>query len=237
MSCGIYKIENLLNNKCYIGQSIDIEQRWLKHKSAKDDFLIHKALRKYGIENFIFEILVICDQNELNAKECEYIKKYNSLIPNGYNMIQGGSNGAGISKSKKIFQYDLAGNFIAEYLSAKQASEIMNISHGNICSCCRGERNYAGGYQWRYENDKRPLKHFETVVQIKNKKVIQQVDINNGNIINEYPTLSAAGKDNAISIGNIGECCQGKRKTAGGFKWVKKIIEEKKEIIKEIKGE
>ena len=54
MTCGIYKIENQLNKKCYIGQSINIEHRFAKHKCAKDDFYIHRALKKYGIENFYF---------------------------------------------------------------------------------------------------------------------------------------------------------------------------------------
>ena len=54
MSIGIYKIENLINHKVYIGQSIEIERRWQKHLGAKDDFVIHRALRKYGKENFSF---------------------------------------------------------------------------------------------------------------------------------------------------------------------------------------
>ena len=47
MSIGIYKIENLINHKIYIGQSIEIEKRWQKHLNAKDNFVIHKALQKY----------------------------------------------------------------------------------------------------------------------------------------------------------------------------------------------
>ena len=236
MTCGIYKIENQLNKKCYIGQSINIEHRFAKHKCAKDDFYIHRALKKYGIENFTFKILEECSQNELNDKEQFYIKTYNSLVPNGYNMIPGGSNGAGLAKGKSICQYSLNGDFIASYSSAKEASEKTKLSHGTICACCRGERNHTGGYQWRYSNSLLPLKKFQKIVQTKTKKIIQQIDMNN-NIINEYSTLSAAGKSNQITISNISECCNGKRKTAGGFKWVKKIIKEEKEIIKEIKGE
>ena len=69
MTCGIYKIENLINGKVYIGQSIEIEKRWQKHLNAKDDFLIHKALRKYGKSNFSFSILEECAINELDARE------------------------------------------------------------------------------------------------------------------------------------------------------------------------
>jgi group I intron endonuclease len=69
MICGIYKIENLINGKIYIGQSIEIEQRWKKHLAASDDFLIHKALRKYGKENFSFTILEECDLLKLDERE------------------------------------------------------------------------------------------------------------------------------------------------------------------------
>lgn len=69
MTCGIYKIENLKNGKIYIGQSIEIERRFQKHLVAKDDFYIHKALRKYGKENFTFQIIEECDLKILNERE------------------------------------------------------------------------------------------------------------------------------------------------------------------------
>ena len=222
MTCGIYKIENLLNGKCYIGQSINIESRIAKHKSAKDNFYIHRALRYYGVKNFSFMILEECDQKLLDQKEKEYIFIYNSLAPNGYNMIPGGSNGAGLAKGKAINQYTLEGKYIKTYPSAKQASINTGLSHGTICACCRGERNYTGNYQWRYVENIFPLKCYKKIIQFNTKKVIQKIDINNNRVLNEYPSLSAAAKSNRISVGNISECCSGKRKTAGGFKWIKK---------------
>ena len=236
MTCGIYKIENLINGKCYIGQSVNIEHRFQKHKCANDNFYIHNALKKYGIQNFIFSIVEECSPEQLNEKEKMYIQVYNSLMPNGYNMIEGGSNGVGLNKRKKVYQYNLQGEKINSYNSAKEASEKTGLSHGTICSCCRGERKQTGGYQWRYENSNLPLKCFQEIIKTETKKIIQQLDENN-NIIGEYPTLSAAGKSNKISISNISECCNGKRKTAGGFKWVKNISKKEKKIIKEIKGE
>ena len=76
MSVGIYKIENNINHKIYIGQSIDIEKRWLHHKflgqNLKDydtSYYIHAALNKYGVENFEFSIIETCKPDELNDKE------------------------------------------------------------------------------------------------------------------------------------------------------------------------
>lgn len=234
MSCGIYKIENLLNGKSYIGQSIEIEHRFAKHKCAKDDFYIHRAIRKYGVENFSFKILEECNLEELNEKEKYWIKYYNSLTPNGYNMIPGGSNGAGLVKGKEIEQYDLDGIYITSYPSANQASQLTGISHGNICACCRKERNYAGEFQWKYKDSDKKIKTFKKITKVvKKENIIQQIDKKTNLVIKEYPTLSSAGKENKISIGNISECCQGKRNTAGGYRWKKIVKETKKEFIVE----
>ena len=55
--CGIYRIHNNLNNKDYIGQAIDIYQRWRQHKARYDDCAIHRAISKYGIDNLLFQFL------------------------------------------------------------------------------------------------------------------------------------------------------------------------------------
>lgn len=94
---GIYKITNQLNNKTYIGQSCDIERRWREHRNSLYsshcyDYPLYRALRKYGLENFSFEILEKCSLEELNDKERDYIDKYNSILPNGYNQTLGGQN-------------------------------------------------------------------------------------------------------------------------------------------------
>lgn len=100
----IYCFTNLINQKKYIGQSInDDNSRYNNHKSSylrekASDYNspLHRAFRKYGFENFSYEILAkhIDDINLLNQLEINYIKKYNSLIPNGYNIEPGGKNSA-----------------------------------------------------------------------------------------------------------------------------------------------
>lgn len=94
---GIYKISNNINNKVYIGCSVDIDKRFKEHKSYEKSInqynkTLYKAFRKYGIENFSFEILEICLKEELAEKECFYIKKFNSYL-NGYNETIGGDIG------------------------------------------------------------------------------------------------------------------------------------------------
>lgn len=112
----IYKITNKINGKVYIGQTIkSLQQRWSQHccdaKYHKTNSVLHKAIIKYGAINFIVEqIDVACDREELNEKEKHWIKSYNSIIPNGYNIDIGGFGGCSseehrerISKSLKIF--------------------------------------------------------------------------------------------------------------------------------------
>ena len=215
MTCGIYKIENILNGKIYIGQSIEIERRWQKHLSANDNFLIHKAIKKYGKENFHFSIIEECDASLLNEKECYWIKFYNSVIPNGYNMIQGGSNGIGLSKGIKVIQYSLNGNYIAEYDSANQASAKTGIDHWSICACCRKEYKHAGNYQWRYADDKEEI----IPLSIRTDFTVLQLNKDNNEIIAEFSSIKEATLKTGIASSTICNVCKGKGKTAGGFKW------------------
>jgi len=92
----IYKVKNLLNEKYYIGQALEFIKRKRCHisysKKEKPTSYFHKALKKYGINNFDWKILCKCDsKNELDEMEFHYIKQYNSYITNnGYNMTWGG---------------------------------------------------------------------------------------------------------------------------------------------------
>lgn len=76
IKCGIYKITNQINQKSYIGQSTDILGRWRHHKSSSKNeisaaynYPLQRAFRKYGIENFSFEILEECLTKDLDVKE------------------------------------------------------------------------------------------------------------------------------------------------------------------------
>lgn len=106
---GIYKITNLVNGKSYIGQSINIQKRFNAHKSIafnkndpKYSYPLYRAIRKYGIENFSFEVLELCDSLELNDKEIYYIAKYKAHGKNGYNLDDGGYDGHYIKLSDDL---------------------------------------------------------------------------------------------------------------------------------------
>lgn len=95
----IYCYTNLINNKKYIGQTINPEQRFKQHKSSafnerdKDyNSPLHRAFRKYGYDNFQYEVLAEAETiEELNGLEIYYIAHFNTK-DNGYNIESGGKN-------------------------------------------------------------------------------------------------------------------------------------------------
>ena len=90
---GIYKITNLNNQMCYIGQSVNIADRFKTHIKAGlgidgSNNKLYTAMKSDKVENFSFEILEECDRTQLNEKEKFWIKYYQSETF-GYNMTRG----------------------------------------------------------------------------------------------------------------------------------------------------
>lgn len=107
----IYKITNTVNNKIYIGQTINFSERYRSHcevpfrKSDRGyNHPIYRAIRKYGINNFTIEIIEYCSPiEELNDRETHYIKLYDCLVDSnkGYNLQEGGQNGKKSKQTRK----------------------------------------------------------------------------------------------------------------------------------------
>lgn len=97
----IYKIENKINGKCYIGQTkFDVSKRVAAHSKSRR--LIGKAIRKYGIQSFDISIIDTATSAEvLSEKEVYWIKTLDSKAPNGYNLTDGGEGLINPSQSVK----------------------------------------------------------------------------------------------------------------------------------------
>jgi len=120
--CGIYKITNIVNNKCYIGQSKNIHLRWNTHinfyKIVNNHF--YNSVIKYGWDNFSFEVIKkTCNCIlSLDIWERYFIKQFNatnSLF--GYNITDGGSRGVITNqeiRDKKAISMKLAFSKIRE---------------------------------------------------------------------------------------------------------------------------
>lgn len=102
----IYKIENKINGKVYIGQTNNPVKRFQQHMNLKRrETLIKKAINKYGVENFEFDIIDYAyNRKHADILEINFIKQYNSIMPIGYNMKTGGARGklSDISEKKRI---------------------------------------------------------------------------------------------------------------------------------------
>lgn len=90
----IYKVTNKLNGKIYIGQTIQsLKRRFANH--ACQGHCLYSAIKKYSKENFKIQLLARCNsREEMNHRESYYIKLFNTLAPNGYNLTSGGPLGA-----------------------------------------------------------------------------------------------------------------------------------------------
>lgn len=103
MKSGIYRYTNLINGKRYIGQAKDLNARYSKHLSIAKHHpdkgsLLDKAIAKYGIDNFRYEVLEFCEPEQMNDLEIYWINYYNTNVYNGgygYNRNNGGDGHGG----------------------------------------------------------------------------------------------------------------------------------------------
>jgi group I intron endonuclease len=102
----IYRITNIVTGMSYIGQTVQtLRERWVEHvshaKTGTTQSYIARAIKKYGPEAFIIEVLNVCLNHEaLDAVETLYIKVLNTKVPVGYNLADGGGGVSGWKNGK-----------------------------------------------------------------------------------------------------------------------------------------
>ena len=188
----IYKIENIVNNKVYIGQTSNprgfngrydykgtgIERvfGYMLNKSSKNrknyNQHLFRSIEKYGIESFVVDevIDVANTQEELDEKERYYIEKFDSY-KNGYNKSFGGDSMKGAeqprgklsAQSKSVCQISKDGELIKIWDCIIDAANELGIQNSHIGSVCRNQRKSAGGFVWVYEKDYDTNKDYKTI--------------------------------------------------------------------------
>ena len=247
---GIYKITNIINNKCYIGQSIDINRRWYDHKYKalyKNDIsynsALHSAMRKYGIENFVLEIVEECKENQLDEREKYWIKESNSLTPNGYNILTGGQ----LNKSYANFckqcgkQIGKQSKYCSKCKSLAQRKIVDRPSELELVKMIKENGFESTGRFFGVSGNtiKKWCQFYNLPVLKKDliswynnkigfipldkkayKKAVLQISLTSNEIIAEYESANAAARALGKNKGNhISEVCNGKLKQAYGFLW------------------
>ena len=241
----IYKISNNLNNKVYIGSSIDVERRWRQHKEAsineKDhhyNYPLMIAFRQFGVDNFTFEIIdTLPDYQTMIKAEHNWIIKENCVVPNGYNQTDNTNSpmfDPNVAKKmsdtkrdkygKRVSEIDLNGNIIDVWGSLAEAGEKTGLDRFKISDVCNGRRLTTGDRVFRFLDEEENIIIPEVKVnQVQtnritktSRKVIKMDD--NNNILQTYDSVALAAADNNCDASAISKVCKGKRNKCGGFK-------------------
>lgn len=238
---GIYKITNIVSGMSYIGQAANISLRVYQHlhssvsENAKDfNYPLHKAIRKYGMDNFSLEVLEECFGDALNEREMYWIATYDTL-KNGYNQTAGGY--------QSIRQIKLTSDDVDQirYRLVNTTEPFKKIAADfGIGADMVGRINK--GINWNHPDLSYPLRN-NKAAQIKNKLDtgygVYQLDKKTNDVVNIFISATQA----ALHLGgyeycaHIGKCLAGKRKSAYGFKWETRPITKalQKELVKKAK--
>lgn len=204
----IYKITNLINNKIYIGLTTkNCNIRWREHIDESKRNLhkeLYKAIRDFGEENFILEVVEEIENEECLWEREEYwIQYYDCIFPNGYNMNRGGQLGRHYNY-KEIVDYYLSKDYISITDLAK---------HFNIHRETAAKALHSYGIE--------PLSNGKSTGK-KKAVPIYQYD-KNGKFLKEYESTIAAaralGKENSSST--LTKVSDKRGRSAWGFLWSK----------------
>ena len=124
----IYTLKNFVNNKIYVGQTNKPKKRLWEHINAAKkgkDTLLYYAIRKYGEENFIFEIIEECEDDVVNEREKYWISKFDSFEC-GYNMTSGGDYFSLSDEAKK----KIGDRFRGKHLSEEHKQKLREANKG-----------------------------------------------------------------------------------------------------------
>jgi predicted GIY-YIG superfamily endonuclease len=165
----IYKITHKSTHQCYIGQTLNLFERWHEH-SHDNKTPIQKAIKEEGISAFTFEVLEECEPREADERETHWINYYHAYGA-GYNTNRGcgtcepvqtiesgikpsiaQNNRSHANSPDGVDAYDpRTGQLVAHYNSIADANRALGKEGtGNISAVCRGRGRTAYGYIWKY---------------------------------------------------------------------------------------
>ena len=235
---GIYKITNLVNNKIYVGLSKNLDKRWKTHsnelrKNKHYNTYLQSSWNKYKEENFKFDILEVCGNEELVKRENYWINFYESFIPSkGYNITH--ENYKIVERVKKntknkvcnrIYQIDANNQLVNIFESVSDAALHINIDAHQLGKKIWGNKTGKDycvisykGYCWVKEIDYVEGKEFYTRPRIRTPK-INVVVLNKDGVVGKY-----SNKDTCKIFNISGDCLASKlksnRKDDNGFVYV-----------------
>jgi hypothetical protein len=205
----VYRIYNKINGKSYIGVTkktfkVRYLNNWVKHTHNNH---LKKSAKRYGEENFDYEILIdgVEDFDELMELEKKYIKEFNSFVPNGYNLTYGGSskNPSHCKEYKLIDHFGITHNI----KNLSQFSEDNGLNYSAMLNLVSGINKTSQGYAlfgFNYIKIKNP----KQVFKVKNSLTNQLFHINDCEI-NQFCL------DNGLLSQTFRNILRGSSKTCG----------------------
>lgn len=218
----IYKAENKTNGKIYIGKTNDFGRRKTEHFSHNTNHLFSRALNKYGIDNFGWEIIenFIETLEQSNERERHWIKYYNTYFrsenSNGYNMTRGGDGGSDWNL-RKVAAYTPDGILLKSFDMVTDAANFYGISGTSSISFAADDMRLCDGKMFRYF-DIEPSTKIEPYKRENTKKVkICKLSLD-GKLLKTYSGICEAEKDGYRHTGILGSI-KGRYKQSYGFQW------------------
>lgn len=192
-------------------------------KSKRDGEYVNNKPHHCLIREILNEGLdIIYEKVLFNVSEDQALKKERNLIEELgrinqqtgplLNLTAGGQRGGNVN-AKSVSQYDLEGNYIKDFPSAKVASEQTPANRSYITACCKNKRKSAGGFQWTYTGAPSP-----DIYKKDYFREVHQYSIR-GEYIKTFNSLTAAAKEVNVNVRAISEACRGKTKSSGNYQW------------------
>lgn len=239
--CGIYMLTCRPIGKRYIGQSVNVNRRWIEHRRRRSSTLaISSAIKKYGWENFN------------KRKSSRNVRKKN-LTSVKFIILRNNTGYKHSPKTKELFKKSIICIETGEiFESVNSAAAKISVNHSSISQVLNGKTKTAGGYHWEYlhEEDKQNrgnhfskdvIEHFrkinlgrkvsaETAAKISEKlknrsgeswqKTVMCVET--GEI---FQSVKIAAAHVGVHQSHLSKVLHGRKKTAGGYHW--KFVKEK----------
>jgi group I intron endonuclease len=209
MSIGIYKITSP-SGKIYVGQSINIEKRWVYYYNVKckSQSKLYNSLLKYGSKNHKFEVIEECFVEQLDEREIYWGNYYNVLSNTGLNLRLGNLRGKWSKETLVKMSKSQLGKIKGDYHSKEFKQKISNIQKGN-----KNRLNI------KHSNEtKQKISKANSKPNLKLNKPVIQYDLQ-GNFIQEWESTNQIKKTLNINPTGVSLVLNNKQKTAYGYIW------------------
>lgn len=200
----IYKATNKANGKVYIGQTVrTLSERMTEHQRHHAT-AFDKALQKYGADGFVVEQIDTAEtMEELNQKEEFWIQHYGCIVPDGYNMCNGGGNTKGFHHSEESRR------------KMGEAKADVFVGDGNPFF----GKTHTEESKRKMSSARKGMAHLTDEQVAKIRASHHKTKVRNVETDEVFLSVKAAAEHYGLKDTHITRVCKGHRKTTGGFQW------------------